>query len=88
MSFKIRQKGEWSVTDITFELMPFTMLTLVMRLHMRLRSKAFFTQITAIWMVLTVYAIITVHMKMFLQVTLITVGLITHTASERTLSSM
>jgi len=68
------------------------MLTLVMLLHIILINKPFFTHITAIWTVLTLYApvnaLITVHVKMFFQVTLITVGLITHTARERTLSSM
>ena len=64
------------------------MQTLVMLLRNSLRSKPFFTHIKAMWTVLTLYALITVHVKMFLQVTLITVGLITHRAREWTLSSM
>jgi hypothetical protein len=68
--------------------MPVTMHTLNMVLHTTLRNKPFCTHITAMWTVLTLYALINVHVKMFLQVTLITAGLITHTARERTLSSM
>ena len=82
------QNGEWFVTDITFKLMPVTMHTLNVVLHITLKSKPFFTHITDMWTVLTFYALIIVHVKMFLQVTLITVGLITHTAREWTLSSM
>jgi hypothetical protein len=64
------------------------MHTLNMVLHITLRNKPFFTDITAMWTVLTFYVLINVHVKMFLQVTWITVGFITHTARERTLSSM
>jgi len=82
MSFKIRKNGKYSVTDLTFKLVPFTMHTPVMLLHITLTIKPFFTQITAKWTDCTVYA------NVFLQTTLVSVGLITHTASERTLSSM
>jgi hypothetical protein len=68
--------------------MPFTMHTLNMLLQNKLRHKPFFTHITAMWTVLTLYALINVPMEMFLQVTLITAGLVTHTARERMLSSM
>jgi hypothetical protein len=88
MFFQVSQKSERFVTDITFKLMPFTMHTLNVLLHGVLRRKHSFTHITAIWTALTVYALIKMHVKMFLQVTLITVGLITQTARERTLSSM
>jgi len=56
--------------------------------HVTLINKPFFTHITAMWTVLTRYALSNVHVKMFLQVTMITVGLTAHTARERTLSSM
>ena len=62
--------------------MPFTMHTLNMLRHITLKNKPFITHNTAIW------THITVHDNMFLQITLNTVGLITHTARERTLSSM
>jgi hypothetical protein len=68
--------------------MPFTMHALVMLHHTTLKNKHFFTHITDMWTVLTLYAPINVQVKMFLQVTLITVGFITHTAREWTLSSM
>jgi hypothetical protein len=54
----------------------------VMLRHITLKNKPFFTHNTAIW------THITVQENVFTQTTLNTVGLITHTARERTLSSM
>jgi len=78
------QNGEGLITDITFKLMPFTMQVLVMLCHITLTNRTFFTQITAMWTVLTLYAPINVHVKVFLQITLVTVGLITHTTTDWT----
>ena len=72
----------------TFHLTPFTVHMLVTWRHVTLINKPCFTHITSMWTVLTLYALSNVHVKMFLQVSLITVGLTTHTAKERTLSSM
>jgi len=62
------------------------MHTLIMFLHSILPKKCFFAHITAKWTI--VYSLISVHVQMFLQFTLMTVGFVTHTARERTLSSM
>jgi hypothetical protein len=61
------------------------MLSLIMALHLILRDKCFLTHITAIWKItaVAVYALM-----MLVQTTPTTVGLVTHTARERTLSSM
>jgi len=53
-----------------------------------LKTNLFFTHITAMWTVLTLYASIDLQVKMFLQVTLIGVEFITHATRERKLSNM
>jgi len=75
--------GKHFVTNITFKWTHFAMHALMMEFHFNPRSERFFTHITAIWTITTVYAL-----KMLLHIALITVGRITNTARERTLSSM
>jgi hypothetical protein len=64
----------------------YTMHTLIMFLYFTLPKKYFFTNTTAICTI--VYSLTSVHTLMFLQVTLITVRFVIHTAREQTLSSI
>jgi hypothetical protein len=83
MALQIILNWIYFVTNIASKWMYFTKQALNMDLKITFYSKCFFTHITAIWTIMTVYVL-----KMRMWNTPTAVGHITHTARKQMLSSM